>query len=164
MNTQEPVYLSLGTNLGERVQNLAQARQFIALIVGPIRQVSPIYETAAWGIEAQASFLNQVLEVETNLSPTALLEAILGIEQKMGRIRKVKWGERLIDIDILFYGDLVIDEERLKIPHPYIPVRNFVLAPLAAIAPNFVHPILKMTMAQLLEASTDSLSAEVISE
>ncbi|MEN0002644.1 MAG: 2-amino-4-hydroxy-6-hydroxymethyldihydropteridine diphosphokinase [Bacteroidota bacterium] len=160
MKSEERIFLGLGTNEGDRDVNLKQAIDFIQLAVGEVVQSSAVYETAAWGIEDQASFLNMVIEVRSPLPPLVLLDTLLAIEQKMGRIRKVKWGERLIDLDVLFYGERIIEEERLQVPHPFIPQRNFVLAPFVEIAPKWMHPVLKVRMEVLMERSLDNLAAK----
>lgn len=123
-----------------------------------------VYETQAWGMTDQPDFLNQVLEVATTLSPEELLEQIKQIEQQMGRERRVKWGERLIDIDILFYEQAVIYTEKLKIPHPFLHERNFVLIPLQEIAPDFQHPVLQHSISQLLKSSKDLLYVKILTE
>ncbi len=151
------IFLGTGTNMGDRLNNLRTANQFIEQQVGSILQASAVYETEAWGITDQPSFYNQVLLVETKLDPEALLDAILDIEIQMGRIRIEKWGSRLIDIDLLFYDQLKIHSSKLILPHPFIAERNFVLAPLAELAPVFFHPTLKKTMQELLTDSKDPL-------
>ena len=135
-------YLLTGGNEGDRYLNLQQARTNIELICGQLLQVSSLYETAPWGKTDQADFLNQVLLIETKWSPQALLKAILRIEEKGGRIRTVKNAPRTIDIDILFYDQLIIEEPGLTIPHPRIAERRFVLEPLNEISPGFDHPVL----------------------
>ena len=155
-------YLLTGGNEGDRFLHMQQARANIELICGRLLQVSSLYETAAWGITDQADFLNQVLLLETNLSPRQLLQAILSIEEKGGRIRTVKNAPRTIDIDILFYNDLVLDEPGLTIPHPRIPDRRFVLEPLNEISPDYRHPVLGKTMSQLLLECTDDLAVKKI--
>jgi len=121
-----------------------------------------LYESEAWGIEEQPSFYNQVLKGTTLLSPQQLLKSILQVELEIGRERKSKWTERIIDIDILYYHELSIDTEELKIPHPYISVRRFTLLPLAEMAPGGLHPISKKTQAQLLNLCSDPLNVFTI--
>ena len=156
------VFLSIGGNLGDRQANLATAIKEIGGKVGLVTAHSSIYETKAWGVEDQPDFLNQVLLVETDLSPIAILDTVLNIELAMGRIRERKWYTRLIDIDILFYDQQIINTERLIIPHPFIAKRNFVLAPLTEIAPDFIHPVLNKSIAGLYKDSPDSLDVWAI--
>lgn len=151
------IYLLLGTNLGDRPANLSRVKEIlVANRVGIVNE-SSIYETAAWGIEDQPGFLNQVLQIETNKTPTKLLELTQDIEEDMGRVRKVKWGERLIDIDILYYGDTIVNQPDLVIPHPEIQNRRFTLVPLAEFSPELMHPVLKMSQQVLLENCPDHL-------
>jgi len=150
------VYLGLGSNLGNREENLQTARNFIQEKLGIISSQSSIYETAAWGITQQNDFLNQVVEAETSYSPIAVLHLILQIENLMGRVREIKWGARIIDIDILYYENEVFSTENLHIPHPFIQERKFVLIPLCEIAENFIHPKLKKSNLELLEKCLDS--------
>jgi 2-amino-4-hydroxy-6-hydroxymethyldihydropteridine diphosphokinase len=158
------IYLLLGGNLGNRSQYLQQARESICKQVGPTKQVSKLYETAAWGKTDQPSFLNQVLEVETTLSPEQVLQSINIIELELGRIRQEHWGARVIDIDILFYDDLVQQSQRLTIPHPQLHVRRFTLMPLVEIAPDLEHPVLKQSTKQLLAICPDKLEVIVYNE
>ncbi|NDK56649.1 2-amino-4-hydroxy-6-hydroxymethyldihydropteridine diphosphokinase [Pontibacter fetidus] len=151
------LYLLLGGNLGNRTLYLQQARETIAAKVGTIVQASAIYETAAWGKTDQPSFLNQVLEVETILTPEQVLQTINQIEHDLGRERLEHWGARVIDIDILFYDDLVQQTQRLTIPHPQLHLRRFTLLPLHEIAPGLAHPVLKQNIAELLEVCPDRL-------
>lgn len=155
------VYLLSGTNLGDRMANMARAMELIEKEAGLVVAQSQLYETAAWGIEDQPAFLNQVLEIKTTLTPLALLDTLLEIEKKMGRQRPQKWGQRLIDLDILYFADSVVVHEELKIPHPHIPERRFTLAPLCEIAPLLVHPVLKKNQLQLLEECPDKLEVKV---
>jgi len=151
------IYLSIGGNLGNREQNLEIARAAIEAKIGVIIQSSSVYETAAWGVIDQPDFLNQVLEIESDLSPFEILDKIKKIEQETGRVKLQKWGTRTMDIDILFYGDQIIQTPRLTIPHTGIPDRNFVLVPLREIASNLEHPILKKTIESLSLACPDLL-------
>ena len=142
-------YLGLGTNLGDRKQNISKAIEAISLKMSISKQ-SSLYETTAWGYTEQPDFLNQVIQVETDLSPLRLLNFLKKTELKLGRVENFRYGPRLIDIDILFYDDLVITTSRLQIPHPMLPERAFVLVPLNEIAPGYIHPVLKKTVAELL--------------
>jgi len=150
-------YLLLGTNLGDRKKNLAQARKGIEDVVGTIRKTSSIFQTAAWGNHNQPYFWNQALTVETELSAPKVLHAILAIEQSLGRVRKEKWGERIIDIDILIFEVDIINSPTLKIPHPELPNRRFALEPLAEIAGELIHPVHGITIGTLLQLCTDEL-------
>ncbi len=149
------IFLLLGTNLGDRLSNLAAARTFIQTQVGPIQKESSIYETAAWGKTDQPAFYNQAIVVDTSLSPQELINKVLSIEHELGRVREEKWGPRLIDIDILFHNDLIVNESSLKIPHIGIPDRRFVLEPLNEIAPDFFHPGLHKSVNELLRMCND---------
>ena len=156
------VFLLLGSNLGDRPQVLAAAREMIAGQAGSIVNQSAIYETEPWGITDQPAFLNQVLEITTSLLPEDLLRIILNIEHDLGRIRYERWGARVIDIDILYFGQTIMDSARLTLPHPRIQDRRFVLAPLAEIAPVFIHPVLQKTTTKLLEQCPDTSSVSKI--
>jgi 2-amino-4-hydroxy-6-hydroxymethyldihydropteridine diphosphokinase len=157
MNT---AYLLTGGNLGDRVYNLETARELIEEECGEIVKQSSIYETAAWGPVSQPDFLNQVLEIQTPLSPRRLLQTLMGIETEMGRHREERFAARTIDLDILFYNDLTIDEDGLIIPHPRLYTRRFVLVPLAEIAPSLIHPILQQSIVSLLANCTDPLDVK----
>ncbi len=116
---------------------------------------SSIYETEAWGLADQPAYLNQVVIAKTNLSATTLLQTLLNIEHQMGRVRTVKWEQRCIDLDILFYNNTIINEEGLKIPHPYLHQRRFTLIPLCELIPDFIHPVFNKTVKQLLAECED---------
>ena len=150
------VYLGLGSNLGNRQENLELACRLISENIGTIVAQSSIYETAAWGLTEQDDFLNQVICISTRYKAPEVLTKILAVEQSMGRVREVKWGARTIDIDILYYNTDIIKLNNLTIPHPFIQDRRFVLAPLAEVAPDFVHPCFKQTNATLLANCIDT--------
>lgn len=152
------VILLTGGNLGDRQAMLALAREQVARTVGLVKKSSALYETAAWGNTDQPAFLNQVLVVETALSPESVLEQVLAIEKGLGRKRTDKWGPRSLDIDILFYDAMVMATAQLTIPHPEIPHRRFVLEPLAEIAPDMVHPMLGISIRDLLAQTGDGLA------
>ncbi len=155
------IYLLSGSNIGDRMANLAGAVDLIEKEAGTVVAQSQLYETEAWGIEKQPLFLNQVIEIATDLNPHLLLHHLLDIEKKMGRERVIKWGERLIDLDILYYGNTVIEEPELKIPHPYISQRRFTLIPLCELAPLLVHPVLKKNQLELLNDCPDPLKVKI---
>ncbi len=150
-------YLLLGSNEGNRTEWLKRAIALIDEGCGAIMKQSAVYETAAWGITAQPDFLNMVVEVETDLAPADLLACVLHVENQLGRKRDVKWGPRTIDIDILLYGSEIIDQPELKVPHPYLQERRFTLAPLAELAPDYIHPVLHQTINELLAVCPDEL-------
>ncbi|MBA2330878.1 MAG: 2-amino-4-hydroxy-6-hydroxymethyldihydropteridine diphosphokinase [Flavisolibacter sp.] len=150
-------YLLTGGNLGNRYNNLKEAKLRVDQHCGAVLAFSGIYETEAWGIKDQKSFLNQALVIETAYSAKELLEQILNIENSMGRIREEKYGPRLIDIDILFYGNKVIHEEGLQVPHPFVHKRRFALQCLAEIASDIVHPVFNKTVHELLAECEDPL-------
>ncbi len=145
------VYLGIGSNIGDRKRNCLEAVEALKEAGVSIRRVSSLYETEPWGYEKQPRFLNMAVEGETELSPLSLLKKIKEIEQNLGRQESFRWGPREVDIDILFYNSLVVNEPELKIPHPYIHKREFVLKPLKEIAPELVHPVLGETITELLE-------------
>lgn len=156
------IYILLGTNLGNRLENLANSIQLLNEKVGRVILTSSIYETAPWGNEDQPPFLNQVVLIETPLNPQDLLASTQTIEYQLGRKRIQHWGARTIDIDILYYNDDIIDETNLQIPHPQIQHRLFTLKPLAEIAPDFMHPNFELTNLQLLQNCLDRLEVKKI--
>lgn len=155
------VYLQLGSNIGDRLDNLDQSIKIITERIGNVLEKSSVYESTPWGVENQRNFLNQVLFVKSNFDPYTILDLVLQIEKDMGRIRIEKWGERIIDIDILFIDDLIIESENLCVPHEFIAKRKFVLQPMCEIAPGFIHPKLNKTISQLLEECIDDEKVNV---
>jgi len=151
------VFLLLGSNLGHRKQLLQQAIKHIEAQIGIVTISSSIYETQSWGKADLPNYLNQVILVQTNLPAQTVLKKILAIEQEMGRVREEKWGSRTIDIDILFYNSDIISEPGLHIPHPELQNRRFTLEPLAEIAPQFIHPVLNVTILRLKNDLKDNL-------
>lgn len=150
MNSNQ-ILMSLGTNVGQRRQNLRRAVRGLQEQIA-LTAVSPVYETEPWGLTDQPDFLNLCLAGYTTTPPKALLSFCKNLEDEIGREPTVRWGPRLIDIDLLFYDDLVLQEGKLTIPHPRIDGRAFVLIPLADIAPDFVHPQTGETIAQMATA------------
>ena len=155
MADSKSIFLLLGSNLGDRAATLQSAIRHISERVGFVSLHSSVCETEPWGVADQPAFLNQVLRVETELAPEEVLRIILDIEHELGRVRYERWGARVIDIDLLYYSDLVLDTARLTLPHPRLQDRLFTLIPLAEIAPDFIHPVFKMTSAALLESCPD---------
>jgi 2-amino-4-hydroxy-6-hydroxymethyldihydropteridine diphosphokinase len=154
MNT---VFLSLGTNLGQREENLKHAVKMIEAEAGFVRTLSSVYETEPWEMAASDLFLNMTIQIETTLTPHTLLETLLDIESRMGRIREsVNYSPRVIDIDILFFDNQIINDKKLIIPHPLITQRRFVLEPLAEIAPRLIHPNLGKSIELLLKLCADN--------
>jgi 2-amino-4-hydroxy-6-hydroxymethyldihydropteridine diphosphokinase len=153
-------YLLIGGNEGDRIGTMARARRQIGTIAGAIRSQSSLYETAPWGKSDQPDFLNQALELETGLDAPSLLQTLQGIEATMGRKRTEKYGSRIIDIDILFFNDAIIRQPGLAIPHPEIQNRRFALAPLAEIAAAYIHPVLGLSVRELLINCTDPLAVK----
>ncbi len=146
------IFLALGTNLGDRLHNLRQAIFHLPPAVLPLR-ASHVYETPPWGVEDQPRFLNMAIEAATALPPLELLNYLKTQEKQMGRRESVRYGPRLIDIDILFYEDVVLNEEQLQIPHPRLHERSFVLLPLNDLIPEYQHPLLKKSITALLKTS-----------
>lgn len=153
-------YLLIGGNLGDRKKILANAVDLLNQKCGGIVKKSALYETEAWGKTDQPLFLNQALELDTSLNARQLMQCILKVERVMGRIRKEKYGPRIIDIDILLFNNEIHDYHFLKLPHPEIQNRRFALVPLAEIAAQVVHPVLKKSVALMLEECPDLLEVK----
>ena len=157
MNT---VYLLLGSNMGDSEKMLAVATNMIEKNIGKLSKSSSIYRTAAWGNEDQPDFLNQIIIVSSSLFSSNILKEMFGIEKEMGRVRTTKNAARVIDIDMLFFNDEIIQTEKLTVPHKQIQNRRFVLVPLAEISPDFQHPILKKSSLELLSVCSDKLNVQ----
>jgi len=153
MNT---VYIQLGSNIGERESFIAKSMEQIEENIGKIITESSIFETIPWGNENQNNFLNSVIKIKTPFDSFKVLKKSQEIENNLGRERVEKWGERTIDIDILFYNNEIINTTKLIIPHPLIQQRKFVLVPLSEIAPNYIHPTLKKNISTLLSECKDN--------
>lgn len=159
---EKTVFLGLGTNLGDRENNLSMAVKMIGEEIGKVTDCSSVYETEPWGFRSDNPFLNMVVKVRTSLRPSGLLGRILMIEAKLGRLRSGKgYKSRTMDIDILLYGNDIIKKEDLEIPHPGIAVRRFVLEPLCELAPDMIHPVLKVTFTELLEKCGDACGVSI---
>jgi len=153
------VFLCIGGNLGDRMDNLEETRTFIEFNMGDLIVVSPVYESEAWEMKNAPAFLNQVVLIQTELSPNELLVEIAELEAFYGRKRSSgMYVSREMDVDVLFFDELVLDEEKIQIPHPRMHLRKFVLLPLSQIAPEFVHPGLGKTIIALLADCPDQTS------
>ncbi|HAF60856.1 MAG TPA: 2-amino-4-hydroxy-6-hydroxymethyldihydropteridine diphosphokinase [Anaerolineaceae bacterium] len=144
------IFLGIGTNLGDRLENLHKALQAIQRFAD-LKKVSSTYETEPWGYTEQPTFLNQVLAASTMRSPFEVLNSIKSIEGEIGRTPTFRYGPRIIDIDILFYDNILLEDARLILPHPHITERAFVMVPLDEIAPNYIHPALQLTIHELIK-------------
>ncbi len=156
-------YLLSGSNQGDRSRNLLDAISNINKMAGEIVECSPLFESPAWGFDHPSPFLNQAIKLKTSLEATALLQTLLLIESKCGRVRNStgQYEARTLDIDILFYDDIIIDTDGLVIPHPRVHLRRFALTPLSAIAPQLIHPVTgKSIQEMLLECQDDSTVTE----
>jgi 2-amino-4-hydroxy-6-hydroxymethyldihydropteridine diphosphokinase len=157
------LYILLGGNLGDKGKIFSEARVNLNSLIGEITAQSAVYETEPWGFESTDLFWNQVLEITTRLSPEEVLRKTQQTELELGRIRKSnQYDSRIIDIDILFYGDEIIELPNLEIPHPRIQERKFVLVPLNEIAPGLKHPVFQKTISQLLADCADQLRVEKV--
>lgn len=161
-NKINKTYLIIGTNLGNRLENLAIAKNLIEKNIGSIVKASSIYETEPWGVARQSNYYNQVIYVYTPLSAATLLAQIHSIEKSMGRVRTKKYEARIIDIDILFFNHEQYSTDELIIPHSRIPERKFVLIPLKEIAASFIHPVLQQSVSTLLQQSNDPLQVNKV--
>ena len=156
------VFLLLGSNLGDRLAYINGATDLIEKNIGDVFRKSSIYETAAFGKEDQPAFMNQVISVLVDDLPINLLKKLMEIEEQLGRKRTEKWAERTIDIDILFYGDRLVNLPELIIPHSEIEFRRFTLVPLNELIPNFLHPKTKRSIVKMLVLLPDDLSVKII--
>jgi 2-amino-4-hydroxy-6-hydroxymethyldihydropteridine diphosphokinase len=154
--TQSIVFLGLGSNIGDRVKALKEAERLISEIDGVLVVSSAsLYETEPVGIVDQPSFINSALKIKTTLRPTELLGGLKEIERKLGRVDTIRWGPRIIDIDILLFDNIVVNKKGLTIPHPEMAKRAFVLVPLSEIAPDIIHPVLKKSIRELVDELGD---------
>lgn len=159
----ETIHFLLGSNLGNPIENLKLCIERIEKRVGLLVKKSSVYQTAAWGKPDQPDFLNQVVQVKTILSPSQVLEIIVSIESDLGRQRNKKWDARTIDIDILYFGNQIINSPNLLVPHASLHLRKFALVPLVELAPDFIHPIFKKSNRVLLEECNDTLTVKLVS-
>ncbi len=157
-------YIGLGGNVGCVEERLRRAGEELALRGVSIADASAIYRSEPWGEFDQPEFLNQVLRVSTQLRPRELLRVCQEVERALGRVRRARWGPREIDVDLLLYGEEIIDQEDLKVPHPRLAQRRFVLVPLAEVAPETEHPALGRTVAELLAEVADERGVERVRE
>lgn len=155
-------YLLIGGNMGDRMEYLRKAIVYVEQCCGHIVQRSPVYSTAAWGLQDQPDFYNQALHLQTEMEASQLMQELLQIEKTLGRIRNEKLGPRVIDIDILLFDHQVIDIHDLQVPHPRMHLRRFVLEPLNEIAPDIIHPIFQKDINTLLQECTDELDVHKI--
>lgn len=153
--------LIIGGNIGDRVLFLERSRELLTKLIGKEILASSIFETEAWGGNSVGAYLNQVLLFDTIFSAEKVLQKIHLVENHLERKRQVKWGDRTMDIDILYFGNSVINTDTLAIPHPYISERRFVLVPLVEVMPDFIHPVYKVSHEALLNTCTDTLEVKI---
>lgn len=159
----QEIFLGLGSNNGSRIKNLALAREKLADLHLSVMALSPVYESEPWGFSSPSKFLNQVIEIDSDLQPGELLRHVKQVEQEMGRKESgIRYTDRIIDIDILFYGNEIISFSNLVIPHPLLHKRLFVLKPMNDLAPGFVHPVLGWKISTLLDECDDDKSSPEI--
>jgi len=159
---KQEIYVGLGSNLGDRLANIRKAIELMKEERIEIIKESSIYQTEPVGYKQQGWFLNSVVKGRTDLSPKGLWKRLEKIEKSMGREREIKWGPRIIDLDILFYGNKVVNGKELRIPHSELHKRRFVLVPLEEIAPKFVHPVFKKTVSELLRDLKDNSQVKLL--
>jgi 2-amino-4-hydroxy-6-hydroxymethyldihydropteridine diphosphokinase len=144
-------YIGIGSNLGNRQKNCLRAIELLQKKDIIVTKRSSLYETEPWGVKDQPRFINMAVEIDTSLEPKELLKILKNIEKELGKEKSSKWGPRIIDLDILLFDDIILNEDNLKIPHPLMHERDFVLRPLCEIAPDIYHPLLKMRMYELMQ-------------
>jgi len=144
-------YIGIGSNLGNRQKNCLRAIELLQKKDIIVTKRSSLYETEPWGVKDQPRFINMAVEIDTSLEPKELLKILKNIEKELGREKSSKWGPRIIDLDILLFDDIILNKDNLKIPHPLMHERDFVLRPLCEIAPDIYHPLLKMSMHELMQ-------------
>ncbi|OGW47752.1 MAG: 2-amino-4-hydroxy-6-hydroxymethyldihydropteridine diphosphokinase [Nitrospirae bacterium RBG_13_41_22] len=144
-------YIGIGSNLGNRQENCLRAIELLQKKGIIVTKRSSLYETEPWGVKDQPRFINMAVEIDTSLEPKELLKILKNIEKELGKEKSSKWGPRIIDLDILLFDDIILNEDNLKIPHPLMHERDFVLRPLCEIAPDIYHPLLKMRMYELMQ-------------
>jgi 2-amino-4-hydroxy-6-hydroxymethyldihydropteridine diphosphokinase len=144
-------YIGIGSNLGNRQENCLRAIELLQKKDIIVIKRSSLYETEPWGVKDQPRFINMAIEIDTSLEPKELLKILKNIEKELSREKSSKWGPRIIDLDILLFDDIILNEDNLKIPHPLMQERDFVLRPLCEIAPDIYHPLLKLSMYELMQ-------------
>lgn len=157
MSPRKSVFIGLGSNLNDPVSRLQEARYHLGVKISTLQSSSSVYQTEAWGLRKQPDYFNQVVRLISTRPAEAILKILLQIETQMGRKRQGVWGPRIIDLDILFYGQDIINNKNLIVPHPRLHERLFNLVPLMEIAPNWIHPVFGKTVAELVRSCTDPL-------